>query len=99
MTTPEQDRPADRAGEQVEQTVDERSAGVASKDDLERAVEEKTALVRELAGSEPNVSPAAPAKKSTRKAAAKKTAGATKAPAAKKAPAKAAPARRVVKRR
>ena len=43
------DRPADAVGEQVDRTTDERSSHVASKEELEAAVAEKTALVRELA--------------------------------------------------
>src|SRR5688500_6493257 len=84
MTTPDSDRPADRVGEQVDTTTDQKSSDVASKEELERAVSEKTALVRDLAESDPNVSEAAP----TRKAAAKMAPAAKKAPATKKAPAK-----------
>ena len=109
MTTPTNDPPpndpptnepsADAVGEQVEETTDERSSGVADKAELERAVEEKTALVRELAEAEPNVSEAPPVTDAgpgvVGKASAAGKAPAKKA-AAKKAPAKKAPAKKAV---
>ena len=78
-----------------------RGSAAAEKDELQRAVEEKTARAAAVAGSEPIVN-AAPAKKAAKRTTAKKAApakapAARKAPAAKKAPAvRKAPAKRAV---
>jgi 1,4-alpha-glucan branching enzyme len=69
-----------------------RGSDAAGKDELQRAVEEKTAQALAAAGSEPVVN-AAPAKKAAKRTTAKKAAPATKAPAAKKAATKATAAK------
>jgi 1,4-alpha-glucan branching enzyme len=97
MTTPDRnDRFDEAAAAQAAGNTDENAAGVADKEQLQRAVEEKTEQVRELAEAEPSASQAepsasepAPAKKA--RATQKKTV-ATKKTAAKKAPAKKAAA-------
>jgi 1,4-alpha-glucan branching enzyme len=73
---------AERAADAVEERTDEGTSHVAGKDELQRAVEEKTERVRELAETETPAAAAAPAKRAPRKAAAKKAT--TKTTAAKK---------------
>src|SRR4051812_9592203 len=75
-------------------TTDDGQNHVADKQELQAAVEEKTARVQDRADADTPVTTAGPARKSTRKAAATKTtAAAKKAAPAKAAAKKSAPAK------